>query len=336
LETAIAPKRTERAALRRWISFGLKLGVTGALLYWAFRSVDLAALRAHFARMDGAWVVAALAALVAQLGVAGWRWSRIASALGSALPPVRSARFSAVAAFFNQVLPSTIGGDAMRVYLLGRRERQWKNAIYSVIVDRIAGVTFLAMLVAACLPWSLERIEAPAGRATIAVIGLAGVLALPMLLLAGAFGPRWRFARWRVVSLAVEVARAACAVLLQPARGAALAAVSLVIHLLTVAAAWFLARSIVPAPDFLGFLILIPPVMLIAMVPVSVGGWGIREGAMVVAFGYAGMEQSQALAISVLMGAAALVIGAAGGLIWLAERGPARADAAHARAEPHA
>jgi hypothetical protein len=59
------------------------------------------------------------------------------------------------------------------------------------------------------------------------------------------------------------------------------------------------------------------------MVPISVGGWGIREGVMVVAFGYAGMEQSQALAVSVLLGGTMLVLGAMGGVIWIAQRGQA-------------
>ena len=91
--------------------------------------------------------------------------------------------------------------------------------------------------------------------------------------------------------------------------------------------AWSLACAIAIAPNALDFLFLIPPVMLVAMIPISVGGWGIREGAMVVAFGYAGMEQSQALAVSVLLGGSSLTIGAVGGAIWIAERNPAFAAA---------
>jgi len=102
--------------------------------------------------------------------------------------------------------------------------------------------------------------------------------------------------------------------------------------MLSVVAAWCLARAIAISPNALNMLILIPPVMLISMIPVSIGGWGIREGAMVVAFGYAGIEPSQALAVSVLLGATTLAVAIVGGVIWLAERNPARAAAG---AQPH-
>jgi len=309
--------------MRRWILLALKLGISGGLLYWAFRSVDLAAVAGHFARIDAAWIAAALAGLGVQIAVAGQRWAWIATRLGATLPGGRAIRYSAVAAFFNQALPSTVGGDAMRVWLLGRADRNWKLAIYSVIVDRIAGVGFLAAVVAACLPWSLELIAAPAGRATVFVIGLGGVAGLIVGLLLGFVRLRGRLADLRVVRFVFEIAGAARRALLDRSRGIGIAALSIIIHLLTVWAAWCLARAIALAPDALNMLILIPPVMLISMIPISIGGWGIREGAMVVAFGYAGIEPSQALAVSVLLGGSTLVVGIVGGAIWIAERNPA-------------
>ena len=59
------------------------------------------------------------------------------------------------------------------------------------------------------------------------------------------------------------------------------------------------------------------PVVLIAIIPVSIAGWGIREGAMVAAFGYAGLTPGDGLMVSLLYGAAYLVIGVIGGLVWL-------------------
>ncbi|MGH7002838.1 MAG: lysylphosphatidylglycerol synthase transmembrane domain-containing protein, partial [Alphaproteobacteria bacterium] len=287
--------------MRRTFLFAVKIAISAALLYWAFRSVDLATLGGHFARLDPVWVIAAVFALGTQIALAGLRWAQIASTLGLALPAGRAIRFSAIAAFFNQALPSTIGGDAMRVWLLGRADRRWKNAIFSVIVDRVAGVASLALVVAACLPWSLDRIAAPEGRVAILVIGLGGVAALPAILIVGSSRLSQRLAVWRLLRLPIEIAVASRAVLFGRHAGV-IAPLSIAIHFLTVAAAWSLARAIAIAPDALIFLILIPPVMLIAMIPISVGGWGIREGAMVVAFGYTGMEPSQALAVSVLMG----------------------------------
>jgi uncharacterized membrane protein YbhN (UPF0104 family) len=284
------------------------------------------------ARIDALWVAAALAALIVQVAVAGRRWAWIATRLGAVLRFGRAVRYSFAAAFFNQALPSTVGGDALRVWLLGRADRQWKRAVYSVIVDRAAGIGFLAIVVAACLPWSLDLIAAREGRAAVMLIGLGGVAAFAVGLALGfvALGPR--LAGWRLARLVFEIAAAARAALLGRASGAGIAACSVVIHILTVFAAWCLARAIAISPSALSLLILIPPVMLISMIPISIGGWGIREGAMVVAFGYAGIEPSQALAVSVLLGGSMLAVGVVGGAIWIAERAPARAAAG---AQPH-
>jgi hypothetical protein len=313
--------------MRRWILLALKLGISAGLLYWAFRGVDIAAVAGHLERLDAPWAAAALAALVAQVAAAGQRWAWIATKLGSPLPAGRAIRYSFAAVFFNQALPSTVGGDAMRVWLLGRGDRQWRRALYSVFVDRAAGVGFLAVVVAACLPWSLALITAHEGRAAVMIIGLGGVAGLVFGLALGFATPGPRLGAWRPARLLFEIAAAARAALLDRSRGLGIAALSIVIHLLTVAAAWCLARAIAISPNMLGVLILIPPVMLISMIPISIGGWGIREGAMVVAFGYAGIGSSQALTVSVLLGGTTLAVGIAGGLIWLAERGPARAAA---------
>ena len=60
-----------------------------------------------------------------------------------------------------------------------------------------------------------------------------------------------------------------------------------------------------------------PPVLLIATVPVSIAGWGVRESSMIVAFAYAGLVQSDGLTLSILFGAASFIVGMAGGIIWI-------------------
>lgn len=313
--------------MRRWILLALKLGISAGLLYCAFAGVDVGAVGGHLARLDPFWVAAALGALLLQLVAAAQRWTWIAAALGAALPLGRAIRFTFVGTFFNQALPSTVGGDAMRIWLLGRSDRQWKRATYSVVVERAAGVGFLAAVVAACLPWSLALISAHEGRAAVMFIGVGGVAGFVAGLALGFVKPGPRLGSWRVIRLLFELAGAARTALLDRARGPGIAVLSVLIHLLTVIAAWCLARAIAISPNALNMLILIPPVMLIAMIPISIGGWGIREGAMVVAFGYAGIGSSHAITVSVLFGVTTLAIGVAGGILWLAERSPARAAA---------
>jgi hypothetical protein len=62
---------------------------------------------------------------------------------------------------------------------------------------------------------------------------------------------------------------------------------------------------------------LIPPIMLITMMPISIAGWGVREATMMVAFGYAGLAQTDGTVVSILFGAVYFIVGAAGGLVWI-------------------
>src|SRR5258706_16389700 len=228
--------------MRRTFLYILKIAISAALLYWAFRSVDLTTIGGYFSRLSPVWVMLALAALGLQIVFAGLRWARVAKTLDLALSPARSMRITTISLFFNQALPSTVGGDAMRVWLLGRADRRWKEAIFAVLVDRVAGVAFLAIVVAGCLPWSLDRIAAPEGRAAVIAIGLAGVAALPAILIGGSAGIRRLLVRVHFLRLPLEIAAAARAALFGRRKATAIAVFSIGIHFLTVAAAWLLAR----------------------------------------------------------------------------------------------
>ena len=69
--------------------------------------------------------------------------------------------------------------------------------------------------------------------------------------------------------------------------------------------------------DYYLFLIAMPPIFLLTFVPISLAGWGIREGAMVGLFMLAGADKSQILAVSILYGITLIISSLPGGLFWL-------------------
>jgi hypothetical protein len=95
-------------------------------------------------------------------------------------------------------------------------------------------------------------------------------------------------------------------------------ACSVAIHLITAAAAWCCAKAIASPVSFAQILFLMPPVLLIASLPVSIAGWGVRESSFMYAFAHAGLAQSDGLAISILFGAASFIVGLVGGIVWIA------------------
>ena len=92
---------------------------------------------------------------------------------------------------------------------------------------------------------------------------------------------------------------------------------SLGVHLLSALTVFVLARGIGVEVSFGQMVVLIPPVILVATLPISVAGWGVREGAMVTALGFVGVAPADAFAVSVIFGLALVVIALPGGAIWL-------------------
>ena len=92
---------------------------------------------------------------------------------------------------------------------------------------------------------------------------------------------------------------------------------SIMIHLLTISAAWCCAKAVAAPVGFAHVLLLMPPVILIATVPISIAGWGVRESSMIAAFAYAGLAESDGLTLSILFGAASFIIGIVGGIVWI-------------------
>lgn len=302
--------------MRRLLLLLLKAAISILLLYVSLRSVNLAALGERLSRLNTAWIAAALLLQAAQVALQAMRWRTITLECGARLAPRAAVRINFIAAFFNQVLPSTIGGDAARMILLARAGNGWASAAYSVLIDRVAGILALAVIVIACLPWTLTLVQDPVAQAILLLIGagavagavvfiLIGVLRLPLL------------ERWAPTRHLVQVSRTARRIAQSWQAAGTVAASSFAIHLLTITSIWCIAQSVEASASFALLLFMIPPVILIATVPVSIAGWGVREGSMIVAFAYAGLAAGDGLIVSVLFGLTAFAIGTIGGVVWI-------------------
>ena len=150
--------------MRRTLLFLAKAATSVLLLYFSLRWVNVGALTERLGRLESGWIALALLLLMIQVALLAARWREIAVACGTNLAFGAALQFSFIATFFNQVLPSTIGGDGARIWFLARKGAGWAIATYSVLIDRIVGVFVLALIVIACLPWTFELIHDPIAR----------------------------------------------------------------------------------------------------------------------------------------------------------------------------
>ena len=302
--------------MRRVLFLLLKAAVSALLLYLSLRAVHLESVGSRLIAAKASWLAAAAALGVVQLFLLAARWREIANAGIARLTFAAAVQFSFLGNFFSQVLPSTAGGDAARIFLLARRGGGWAHATYSVLIDRIVGVTVLAAIVIACMPWTLTLVQDPIARGVLLLIGFGAIGGAAVFLALG-YVPARLASRNNNNQQHNTTTRMAWTLCRSPVSSLVLLA-SLPIHLLTVALAWCCAQSVGAPVGFEQVLFLLPPVLLIATVPISIAGWGVRESSMVVAFGYAGLAQGDGLALSILFGLVSFAVGAIGGIIWIA------------------
>lgn len=302
--------------MRQLFFLALKIAVSGGLLYLALSGVNFPAIQARLGQISLIWIALAIAATLAQIGVAALRWREIANACDAHLSIPMALRFNLVGAFFNQTLPSTIGGDGARLWLLQRHGAGWQAATYSVLVDRAVGLIVLAVIVVVSLPWSLSLIGNAHGRTALALLDLAALAGCVAFLVFGRLSWRWIQEIWPARHLH-GCARLAAQVMFDARIGPRILVLSVLNHLLSVVIAWCAALAIAAPVSFGEMLLLIPPILLVTLMPISIAGWGVREQTMQVAFTYAGLAAADGVTVSLLFGAIYFIVGAGGGLAWL-------------------
>jgi len=310
----------KRRTMHRVLFLLLKAVVTALLIYLSVRMVSLETLSARFASLHWGWISLMLGMLAAQVALQATRWQVIVHAAGAPFSAAASQRISYIAAFFNQTLPSTIGGDSARIWLLAREQKAgWKIATYSVFVDRAVGVFALALLVVVLLPWTFGLISDPLARITILLIGGGGIIGGFVFAALSAGSDGW-LSRFWLTHHFVKASGILRALLVQSWPAIFVTGVSIVIHIVTVFIAWAAARAFGTHLDFIAAMCLLPPVVLLATIPVGIAGWGLRESLMITVFTLSGNDAGDALAISLIMGAANFIVGLCGGVMWFLTR----------------
>ena len=291
---------------------GLKLAVTGALLWFVFSKVDIGPLALRIGSLQPAWAAVALTILFGQLLLTGMRWYFVGQLVGARIGIGLATRLILVGQFFNQVLPSNVGGDGVRAWLLSREGISIRHALVSVICDRAAALVMLAVIVACSLPIVILSGDAaiPSAWPLAIAVDVLTVTGLLFLLLWGQKFSTWLISLPPTRPLGVII-RDLRLVLLSSPKSLWVVGLTVVVQAMVVMSVYFCARAL--RVEFgMAPLLMLPLIMLISSIPISFAGWGLRESVMVVGLGFAGIQATDALAISVSYGIAQMLIGLPG------------------------
>jgi len=311
--------------LKKWLAIGLKAAVSGGLIWYLVANVDMAAVTAHVSTVDIPLLALSAAVLAAQFLIGGLRWNSVLTAMQSPLTAWLAMRLFYIGMFFNQALPGGTGGDAVRMYLAYKNGLSPAGAINGVIVERVATVLALVILVDATQPLFLPHV--PDNMTRIAHLAVAGVTAAALggtVLLAMLHKLPESLRKWRLVRGLGHLGADTRRVFGRVSRAVKPLAWSIVGHLNVSLSCFVLALALGLDVTLLDCIVLIPPVLLVMSVPISIGGWGVREGAMVWMFSLVGVSQDAALTLSLFFGVVSLAISLPGGIVWLVMRAGTR------------
>ena len=311
-------------SLPRWARLLLRLGVAAGMLALAVRvalgpegrlgETLVAAVRVGTAEAL-LWFGLAWAILGVGLVVGAVRFQLLLRGAALAIAWAQIFRAYLVATFFNLVLPGAVLGDVYRVVDARRDTGRGSEVVGLIALERLLSLAALAIIGLAAAP----AIPGEAGLPAV----VAGTCALVLLATTAALRPsvNARLRAWlsRVSHLApsffarVDRALAAVAeVARQPGIALRALGLSLIAQALPVAAVLALAAPLDAHVPWYWFAVIVPFVTLVSLIPISVGGTGVREVLYVSLFGAVGMPSGSALALALSVLAAALLWGLAG------------------------
>jgi hypothetical protein len=279
--------------------------------------VDSSYVKEFFGHLSLPLLVAGAMALLATSPFSALRWHIVLAAETTSPGPWTLLKIVLVGLFFNQVLPSGVGGDAVRAWRCHRLGIGAGAAIRSLVLDRVSGYKVTVALFAAGLPVLLHMLPDARQRYGVVLLlgaALCGLLALFLI----DYLPR-RLLHFRLVAELAALSREGRRLFGRPARFGAVMGLSAATVGLTILGFMLVAESLGVDLSFVSWVVIVPPVSLIQLVPISLAGWGVRELGFVVVLAGFGIPAEAALAASLLVGLCMIVTGLPGGLLWLTE-----------------
>jgi uncharacterized membrane protein YbhN (UPF0104 family) len=255
--------------------------------------------------------------------VSAWRWGLLLAAQGVHLSMRRLTSSFLVATFFNNFLPSNIGGDVVRIADTAPAARSKTLATTVVLIDRGIGLLGLVLIAAIGATKGLGGAMGPVGPALLwGGFAIAAAIATPALMMPHAFTrlllplralhPEWVEARLSLLAGALSRFRDAPRALAGCFVGAVVVQAVLVAFYLAIARSMHIPISV------LALSVIVPISFVVQMLPVSMNGFGIREATFGFYFTRLGLPLESALLVSFMGAALVMLVSLSGGAIYIA------------------
>ena len=312
----------QKSKIKNTYAFLIKLCIGIALIAWLINKVGPGELLGKLKQVSVFYYLISLAVYAGGEGLRTIRWKWLLRAVGREFRMARLVSIQFIGAFFNQFLPTSVGGDGARVFYLCKDEVPWDKAVASVLVERIIGMLMLLLLglIAGVVGFSVYRDVRILGAllAFAAAFGAGTVFLFSarafglLLTVVDAIGLKRMRPDLERFSQAVRVYRS------HPKLILAVAAVSIAFQATLILLFYFFGRQIGMEAHIGYFFLFIPIIISVSLVPISPGGLGVRDWTSVLLFTQVGADESQAFALTMFYWLLTIGTALLGGLAFIA------------------
>jgi hypothetical protein len=298
-----------------------KTVISIGLIVLIFTHIDIAQTWKQFQTLSLPFVAFALIYYTGCQWLSCWRWLVVLHSTGHSVPMISLLSSYFAGMFLNIFLPGSFGGDAYRVYRLTKETKDSEAALVSVFLERFTGLFALSALAILGLPPAVRVV----GRWDIillffgCVISLVGGVLLivsPQLL---EIAQPW-LQKLHLQNLGVRFAKIQM-LLRQFAQHRQALGLSICLSFLLMLAIvyyhYLIAQQLKIPISYLELLVFIPIIAVITLIPISLGGLGIKEGLWIYLFNRIGLTGEQALLLSITMTMLGWLLALPGGVILL-------------------
>lgn len=295
----------------------MRLLVSVALIGWALRGVDLSAVANSLGEVSLPWFGGAILLHVVGVVISAARWHLLLRAQGVSAPVAYLVNSYLVGFFFNNFLPGSVGGDVYRAWDTVRFAGDRARPFAVILIERATGLLTLLLLASVV---ALAGAPEVAKRTTVWIVTLGAAAMGTLVLLGLRLGERLP---GRLAKVGDKIAKFRAAILQyrrQRRLLAAAVALGLLLQLNVVLHFYFVGRSLHLGLPFAAYLVVVPLVSVLLLLPVSINGVGVRENAYLFFFGSLAVGPSRIIAFCWASLAAVLLFGVVGGLLYALRR----------------
>ncbi len=326
----------EQKKKKGWLTTALRFGVTILLFAFLFKNLDVAKLGATFLHINPSIALVGLVVGIYTLVVSAYQWQALLNAEKIPLDLTKLINLYMVGIAFNHFLPTSMGGDAVKIYYVGRESSNMPGSASAAVMSRITG--FFGMLMVAYPILLIFHKQFTEQVVLLLLLLSLVVLAMVMgtFVFAGLFS---RFAQVKKIQVAfeshlpgfirkklniggilekaIDIGNTLIMSAKKPRSMVIATLFGVMFHVVACLNYYSYGLALHIDIPFYFYMVAIPLVSLIGFLPISIGGFGLREGALILVFSTVHVAAATTLTLAFMMDVQMLFFAAIGGFMYL-------------------